>query len=120
MTAVGSWVAGFDILYSLADEDFDRAQGLHSIPVRFGRTGAMVLSGLLHVVTAGALVGFHVVAGLGLAHLAGVVVMVGLLAYEHWIVRPSDLSRLDKAFFDLNGWAALAYLAAVIVDVLVL
>lgn len=120
MAAVASWVAGFDILYSLADEDFDRAQGLHSIPVRFGRTGAMVLSGLLHVVTAGALVGFHVMAGLGLAHLAGVAIMIALLAYEHWIVRPSDLSRLDKAFFDLNGWAALTYLAAVLVDVLVL
>ena len=118
MAAVASWVAGFDILYSLADEDFDRAHGLHSIPVRFGTTGAMVLSALLHVITAGALVGFHIVAGLGLAHLVGVGIMVALLAYEHWIVRPSDLSRLDKAFFDLNGWAALTYLAAVIVDVL--
>lgn len=120
MTAVGTWVAGFDILYSLADEDFDRERGLHSIPVRFGRLGAMVLSGLLHAATVGALVGFHVWAGLSWAHLAGVIVMSSLLAYEHWIVRPNDLSRLDKAFFDLNGYAALSYLVAVVVDVWVL
>ncbi len=120
MGAVASWVAGFDVLYSLADEDFDRARGLHSIPVRFGRVGALVISGALHGITAGCLVGFHVMADLSVAHGIGVAVMVGLLAYEHWIVRPSDLSRLDKAFFDLNGWAALSYLAAVIVDVLVL
>lgn len=120
MGAVASWVAGFDVLYSLADEDFDRAQGLHSIPVRFGRVGALVISGALHGITAAALIGFHVMAGLSLAHGVGVTIMVGLLAYEHWIVRPNDLSRLDKAFFDLNGWAALTYLGAVIVDLFVL
>jgi len=120
MTAVASWVAGFDILYSLADEDFDRERGLHSIPVRFGRLQAMIFSGALHGITAAALVGFHILADLSVAHLVGVGIMSTLLAYEHWIVRPSDLSRLGKAFFDLNGWAALVYLASVTIDVLLL
>lgn len=120
MLAVASWVAGFDILYSLSDEAFDRAHGLHSIPVALGRRGALVVSAALHVLTAGALVAFHVAAGLGTAHAVGVAAMTALLAWEHWIVRPNDLSRLGKAFFDLNGWAALAYLAAVVTDLFVL
>lgn len=120
MAAVASWVAGFDVLYSLADERFDREHGLHSIPARFGTTGALVISGALHVVTVTCLVGFHAAAGLGLAHLAGLAVIAGILVWEHSIVKPGDLSRLDKAFFDLNGWVSMAYLAAVALDVLAL
>lgn len=120
MVAVASWVAGFDVLYSLADVDFDRARGLHSIPARFGIRGALWLSGALHLGTVGALLSLHAIAGLGVAHLAGVVLITGILAYEHWIVRPSDLSRLGKAFFDLNGYVSIAYLVATAVDVLVM
>jgi 4-hydroxybenzoate polyprenyltransferase len=120
MAAVASWVAGFDVLYSLADERFDREHGLHSIPARFGTRGALVISGALHVVTVACLAGFHLAAGLSWAHVAGLVVIAGILAWEHSIVRPGDLSRLDKAFFDLNGWVSMAYLAAVALDVLVL
>lgn len=116
MAAVATWVAGFDVLYSLADAEFDREHGLHSIPARFGRVGAMVGSAGLHVATVAALGVLHVVAGLGLAHLVGMTLVTAILVYEHWIVRPSDLSRLDKAFFDLNGYVSIGYLAAVIVD----
>jgi 4-hydroxybenzoate polyprenyltransferase len=117
MLAVATWVAGFDVIYSLMDERFDREHGLHSIPVRFGAKGALVLSAALHFGTVLALVAVHVVAGLGLAHAVGLFAIAAVLAYEHTIVRPNDLSRIGKAFFDLNGWVSLAYLAATIVDV---
>lgn len=120
MLAVATWVAGFDVLYSLADVDFDRSHGLHSIPARFGVRGALWLSGLLHLGTVAALVALHSIAGLGLPHLLGVGLIAVILVYEHWIVRPSDLSRLGKAFFDLNGYVSIAYLVATAVDVLVL
>lgn len=118
MLAVATWVAGFDVLYSLQDEGFDRAQGLHSIPVRFGTAGALVLSGALHVVTVAALVAVHVGEGLGVAHVVGVLLIAGILVYEHAIVRPDDLSRIDRAFFDLNGYISLAYLACAVVAAL--
>lgn len=118
MLAVATWVAGFDVLYALADADFDRAHGLHSIPARFGIRGALVVSALLHVATVAALVALHVAAGLGGAHLLGVGLVAAILVYEHWIVRPNDLRRLDRAFFDLNGYVSLGYLAAILLDVL--
>lgn len=120
MVAVATWVAGFDVIYSLQDREFDTGAGLHSIPVAFGVRGALVFSGLLHIATTAALIALHLVAGLGLAHLIGMILVVAILAYEHWIVRPSDLSRIDKAFFDLNGYVSLAYFAAILVDVLAL
>jgi 4-hydroxybenzoate polyprenyltransferase len=116
MIAVATWVAGFDILYSLADEDFDRRRGLHSIPARFGTHGALWLSGGLHVATAVALVFLHLNAGLGGWHGAGLALVAVILAYEHWIVGPGDLGKLDKAFFDLNGYVSLAYLAFTLLD----
>jgi 4-hydroxybenzoate polyprenyltransferase len=118
MIAVATWVAGFDILYSLADEDFDRSNGLHSIPARFGTRGALWLSGLLHVATVAALVALHLWAGLGLWHAVGLGLVAVILAYEHWLVGAGDLSKLDKAFFDLNGYVSLAYLAFALLDIL--
>jgi 4-hydroxybenzoate polyprenyltransferase len=118
MLAVGCWIAGFDILYALADRDFDRAAGLHSIPARLGVKGALVMSALLHAVTAAVLFALAPAAGLGVPYLAGVAVVTALLVYEHAIVRPSDLSRLDIAFFNLNGWVSVAFFVATLVDVL--
>ena len=118
MIAVGAWIAGFDILYALADRDFDRTAGLHSIPALFGVTGALVLSAVLHLVTVGALLALAFVAGLGTPYLVGVAVVIALLAYEHAIVRPSDLSRLDVAFFNLNGYVSVAFFIATLVDTL--
>ena len=116
MLAVACWVAGFDVLYSLQDEPFDRARGLHSIPVRFGVRGALILSGLLHLVTVAALAVVHLHAGLGAWHGLGLALIAAILVYEHAIVRPTDLSRIDRAFFDLNGYVSLAYLACVGLD----
>ncbi|MBC8072408.1 MAG: UbiA family prenyltransferase [Deltaproteobacteria bacterium] len=116
MIAVATWVAGFDILYALQDESFDRANGLHSIPARFGAKGALVISAALHVGTVAALVIVHNHAGLGLVHAAGIVGIAIVLAWEHAIVKPGDLSKLGRAFFDLNGWVSLGYLAAVLGD----
>jgi 4-hydroxybenzoate polyprenyltransferase len=119
MIAVACWIAGFDILYALADRDFDRGAGLHSIPARFGVAGALAISGALHAVTLAALFALPHVAGLGVPFLVGVLVVAALLVYEHAIVRPSDLSRLDAAFFTLNGYVSVVFFAATLVDVLV-
>src|SRR6185437_4780614 len=95
MIAVGAWIAGFDILYALSDREFDRNAGLHSIPA------LLVLASVAH---------------LGAPYLAGVAAVIALLAYEHAIVRPSDLSRLDVAFFNLNGYVSVAFFVATLVD----
>ncbi len=116
MGAVACWVAGFDVLYSLQDHGFDRARGLHSIPVRFGVRGAVILSALLHVGTVAALAVVHVHAGLGLWHGIGLALITAILVYEHTIVGAGDLRRIDRAFFDLNGYVSLAYLACVGLD----
>jgi 4-hydroxybenzoate polyprenyltransferase len=118
MLAVASWIAGFDILYALADRDFDRGAGLHSIPARFGVAGSLLISGALHVVTMGALFALASIAHLGVPYLAGVGVVALLLVYEHAIVRPSDLSRLDAAFFTLNGYVSVVFFVATLIDVL--
>ncbi len=111
--AVGTWVAGFDIIYSCQDAAFDRDRGLHSIPATLGITGALVVSGVLHIATMAALVALPWFAELGIAYWVGVALIGAVLAYEHAIVRPSDLSRINKAFFDLNGYISLVFLAAV-------
>jgi 4-hydroxybenzoate polyprenyltransferase len=118
MLAVGCWIAGFDILYALADRDFDRTAGLHSIPARLGITGSLVVSALLHAVTVAALFALAPIAGLGIPYVAGVAIVTALLVYEHAIVRPNDLSRLDIAFFNLNGYVSVAFFVATLIDVL--
>jgi 4-hydroxybenzoate polyprenyltransferase len=103
--AVLCWVAGFDVLYALQDREFDRLTGLHSVPVRCGVAGALWISGALHVVMLALLLALPAVypPGLGLGYWIGVAGCAALLAYQHWIVRPDDLSRLDAAFFTANG-----------------
>jgi 4-hydroxybenzoate polyprenyltransferase len=113
---VGTWVAGFDILYALQDASFDKGAGLFSIPARLGVVGSLWLSALLHVATAGCLVGVGLTLGRGLPYFAGVGLIAAILAYEHAIVRPSDLSRIDKAFFDLNGYVSVAFFLCVLAD----
>jgi 4-hydroxybenzoate polyprenyltransferase len=116
--AVAAWVAGFDLFYALFDVDVDRAQGLHSWATRFGERGAFLGARALHVATiallAAAGVGLHV----GLAYWLGVVCVAALLLYEHSLVRPGDLTRLDAAFFTTNGVISAAFLAFVLIDVL--
>ena len=118
MVAVACWIAGFDVLYALADRDFDRGAGLHSIPARFGVAGALAISGALHAVTLAALLALAPLAHLGAPYLVGVAIVAALLVYEHAIVRPSDLSRLDAAFFTLNGYVSVVFFVATLADVL--
>lgn len=113
---VGTWVAGFDIIYSLQDEQFDRKAGLRSIPAALGARGALVVSGALHVVTMAALLALPWFTPLGPFYFVGLLVIGGVLAYEHAIVKPGDLSRIDKAFFDLNGYVSLAFLLFVLLS----
>jgi 4-hydroxybenzoate polyprenyltransferase len=114
--AVATWVGGFDILYSLQDEHFDRDAGLHSIPARLGTVGSLWVSGLLHVVTVGALVAVGVSLSRGSAYYAGCALIAAILAYEHALVTPNDLSKIDKAFFDLNGYVSVGFFLCVLAD----
>ncbi len=112
---VGTWVAGFDIIYSCQDAGFDAEEGLHSIPARFGLAGALWISLTLHGLTVAGLAVLPFVAELSWIYWLGFAAMAGTLAYEHWIVGPDDLSRVDKAFFDLNGYVSLAFFGTVLV-----
>jgi len=101
--AVATWVAGFDIFYALPDAAFDRASGLRSAVVRLGERRGILLAKLLHGVTIPALALFGWGAGFGIWYFVGVAAAAGILAYEHQLVKPGDLSRLDAAFFRMNA-----------------
>ena len=116
--AIGTWVAGFDILYACQDLEYDRREGLQSIPVRFGVPASVQISRVLHVVTFVALEAVGVLAGLGPVYTTGVVAVGGLLVYEQSLVSADDLSQVKRAF-DLNGWVGLLYLAATALDLYV-
>lgn len=118
VAAVATWIGGFDIFYALADRDFDRREGIHSIPARFGVRAALVISAALHVGTVVALLAAGRAAGVGIIYYLGVAAVLGILAYEHGIVRPSNLSRVDVAFFNLNGYVSVVYFAATLAQVL--
>lgn len=107
--AIGLWVAGFDIIYACQDEAVDRAQGLKSIPVRFGIAGALRMSRVLHVAAIVAMASLALVLPLGPIYLAGVALVAALLAYEQSLVRADDLSRAAEAF-DLNGYVGMLYM----------
>ena len=107
--AVLFWTAGFDIIYALQDEEFDRSQQLYSIPVRLGRTKSLRLSELLHLFTAGFLGAAGYLSGFGLIYWIGFAVFTGLLIYQHLIVKPNDLSRVNLAFFTTNGVASILF-----------
>lgn len=107
--ATGTWVAGFDVLYACEDLEFDRSQGLHSIPARFGVVHALWISRSFHVVAVSALSALAWVASLGPVYLAGVASVAALLMYEQSLVSATDLTRVKQAF-DLNGYVGLLYL----------
>ena len=116
--AVLFWTAGFDVIYALQDEEFDRRTGLRSMPARLGASGALVLSALLHLVMAGLLVEVWRRAGGGAILLAGIVLAVAALVYQHAIVKPDDLSRVDAAFFNANGFVSVVLALCGIANVL--
>jgi 4-hydroxybenzoate polyprenyltransferase len=107
--AVLFWVAGFDTIYACQDEAFDRAEGLHSLPARFGIGRALVIARLFHVAAVALLAAVYVLAPLHPLYLAGVAVVAALLIYEHSLVHADNLSRIDAAFFTVNGWISLGY-----------
>jgi 4-hydroxybenzoate polyprenyltransferase len=114
--AVMTWVAGFDIFYALPDEAFDRGEGLRSAVVRFGEPRSIFVAKLLHGVTIPALALFGWGAGFGMLYFAGLLVATGILVYEHRLVRPGDLSRLDAAFFTMNGVMSVTVFAFALAD----
>ena len=114
--AVALWVAGFDCFYALFDVDIDRAQGLHSIATRFGVRGAFAGARISHVATVACLVGAGLGLPVGALYWAGVGAVALLLTYEHALVRPGDLRRLDAAFFTMNGVISVVFAAFVVAD----
>jgi len=115
-TAVATWVGGFDILYALQDIDFDRSQKLHSLPAALGERRALNVARLLHTVTVSMLAAVGLATGAGWLFAAGVTVAACLLLYEHSLVKPGDLSRLDAAFFTMNGVISITFFAFVIAE----
>ncbi len=116
--AVLSWVSGFDIIYALQDDQFDQERGLHSMPAWLGRKKALQVSTALHVISALALGAAGLFAGFGLWYWAGAAVFSGLLVYQHSLVRPDDLSRVNLAFFTTNGVASVLFLGFVLLELL--
>jgi 4-hydroxybenzoate polyprenyltransferase len=115
--AVMFWVAGFDILYALQDLEFDRQAGLHSIPVKLGVSGSLWLARIFSVAMIALLVWLCVSEALGIAFICGIVAVTILLAYEHWLLRDGDLSRLDLAFFTMNGYVSIIILVATAAEI---
>ncbi len=113
--AVLAWTAGFDILYACQDRDFDRQAGLHSIPARWG----VRASSLLHSLTVLALVGLIPMADLGWIYLAGMGLIAAFLFYEHSLVSPTNLGRLNVAFFQVNAWVSVLIFTVTFLDLLI-
>ena len=114
--AVTFWVGGFDVFYALQDEDFDRAERLKSLVVRLGRAPAIAVAKALHAFALIVLLAFGAGAGLGPAYFGGVLVGAALIAWEHRLVKPGDLSRLDAAFFTANGLVRVIVFLGALVD----
>jgi len=112
--ALTVWIAGFDLIYACQDVEFDRAEGLHSVPARFGIAAALRVAKVCHVLTVAAFALLGVFMGLGVLYWAGVALVAGLLVYEHSLVSATDLSKLDMAFFNVNGYiSVITFVAAV-------
>jgi 4-hydroxybenzoate polyprenyltransferase len=115
-TAVATWVGGFDILYALQDVSFDRENGLYSVPSTFGEANALGIARILHFTTVVALAVAGLGAGAGVVYFAGVAVAGLLLLYEHSLVKANDFSRLDAAFFTMNGVISIVFLGFVFTE----
>ena len=118
--AVLFWLAGFDVIYSLQDYDFDRSSGLHSIPVRFGVVWGLRLSSLFHLCTVVFLLLVGRSAGLGMIYWSGIIAISMVLIWEHHLVKPNDFSRVNRAFFDFNAYVSVGYFLTTLGDLLLL
>jgi 4-hydroxybenzoate polyprenyltransferase len=118
--AVVFWGAGFDILYSCQDYEYDRGADVYSVPKAFGIRNALIIARLFHVITVALLVAMVIAFGLGKIAMAGVGLVVLLLVFEHSLVKPDDLSRLNAAFFTMNGFISMGLLFFVAADLLLI
>jgi len=114
--AVLFWVSGFDIIYSLQDEDFDKSQQLHSIPTFLGAKKALYFSNFLHIITGSLLISAGYLGDFGFIYWIGAVIFISLLIYQHYLVSPTDLSKVNMAFFTTNGIASVIFGSLVIAD----
>ena len=112
--AVTVWIAGFDLIYACQDVEIDRREGLHSIPARFGIPAALRLAQIFHALTLLLLAGAGLLAGLGWLYWLGLLIVAGLLFYEHTLVKPNDLSKVNLAFFTMNGYISVITFLAVL------
>ena len=116
--AVVTWVSGFDIIYALQDEEFDKSQHLHSIPAALGRKGALRISEILHLLAASFIVTAGFIGHLNWLYWVGAGIYIGLLIYQHILVKPYDLSKVNMAFANTNGLASVVFAAFTIVSLL--
>ena len=116
--AVMFWIAGFDIIYAMQDLEFDQRQGLFSLPARIGAAPALLLSSAFHVATVFLLLATALWMELGIIAYAGIALVAGILFWEHRIVKPNDLSRVNVAFFSLNGYVSILLLLTFATDIL--
>lgn len=110
------WVSGFDIIYALQDDEFDRSEKLHSLPVALGRKGALRLSVFFHFISAGLVMYAGYYAGFDLWYWFGSAIYIGLLIYQHLLVKPNDLSKVDLAFMTTNGIASVIFCAFALLE----
>lgn len=116
--AVLFWVAGFDILYALQDLEYDRSAGLHSIPVLLGVEGSLWAARIFHMVMLGLLLALFSLMQMGPWFMVGILMTAAMLLYEHWLLRNGDLTRLDAAFFNMNGYISVVFLLGTAAEVL--
>ncbi len=116
MAAVTFWIAGFDLIYACQDADFDRREGLHAWPARYGIASALNVAMFCHVITVVMLAILGIVYGLGAVYYLGVLATAGLLWYEHSLVSPDDLSKVNMAFFNVNAVIAAVLFAATLAE----
>ncbi|GLI07249.1 4-hydroxybenzoate octaprenyltransferase [Paenibacillus tyrfis] len=117
--AIVFWLAGFDTIYATQDVEFDRKEGLHSIPARFGIPKALLIARWFHIVTAAGLISLFFLTDLSWVYLAGVLVSYALLMYEHLIVKPTDLTKLNTAFFTMNSTLSISLFVFTLIDLVV-
>jgi 4-hydroxybenzoate polyprenyltransferase len=117
-SAVAIWIAGFDIIYACQDIAFDQQYGLHSIPAQFGIATALRIAQLCHALMIVALLTLGIVIGLGWLYYLGVIAAAGLLIYEHRLVSPQDMSRINVAFFTVNSYVASVLFIFTLADLL--
>ena len=117
--AVICWVSGFDIIYAMQDEDFDKSQNLYSIPTAFGKKRSLRISSLLHILSALFVIMAGIVGDFGSWYWVGLILFAGMLIYQHMIVKPNDLSRVNLAFMTTNGIASVVFALFVIADMFI-